>query len=152
MRAKFDFILRVLIALCAAGVIAAFFQPWVKGPGGPVSAPHLREVLEGPHKLLSLFNQDNRVSLNYRLAPYLWALPVSAGTTMVLTLIPGGPALPALVTGGVAWVSSAYFRSEVRQMPFHREGPGVGMTQRLGMLLLLFGVLRLLLRRKGKRW
>ncbi len=151
MRAKFDFILRILIALCAAGVIAAFFQPWVKGPGGPVSAPHLRETLEGPHKLLSLFKQDNRVSLNYRLAPYLWALPASAGMTLVLTLIPGGPALPALVTGGVAWVSTAYFQSEVRQMPFHREGPGVGLTQRLGYLLLLFSVLRIPLGGKGRR-
>jgi hypothetical protein len=152
MRERIDGVLRVLVVLCAMGLIFAFYRPWVTGPGGGVSAPQLRQTLEGPHKFLSLFKKDSRISRNHALAPYLYVIPVSAGGAALWTLWPAAPVLPGFIVGGLAVGGALYLREEVTHIPFHRESEGVGLTLRLGYVLMAVSTLRILTRKKsGKR-
>jgi hypothetical protein len=153
MRKAIHTFLRFLTVICSIALIMAFYQPWVMGPGGGINAPDLREALHGPHTFLSLFTHDSKVSRNYRLAPWLWAIPASAGVTVVTAAFPlttALPAIPALLTGLGAAGAAEYFHQEVKAMPLYHEGKGVGLTQRLGFILFGLSVLQMLFRLKGK--
>jgi hypothetical protein len=147
MRAQIDKGLRALVLLCALGLGLAFFRPWVMSPGGGVAAPQLRETLQGPQKFLSFFNKNNRLSRNHALTPYLWSIPIGAGVVGVIALLPAGPALPGLLVGAMTAGEAAYVRQEVKGIPFHHEGPGVRLTQRLGYFLTLLSLVRFFTRR-----
>jgi hypothetical protein len=142
MRATLDGILRVLTIVCACGVLYGYFQPWVMGPGGGVPPARLRETMEGPHKFLSLFNKDNHVSRNYALAPYLIAVPIGAGLAGATTLLPGPTHWVGIAASIVCVASAKYLRSEVKEMPFHKEGLGAAHTEKLGYILFALSVLR----------
>lgn len=151
MRDRLDGGLRAIVVLCAAALIFAFYRPWVIGPGGGLPASELRQALDGPHKFLSLFKKDSRISRNHELAPYLYAIPVSAGGAALWTLLPAASAWPGLVVGGVAVVGAKYLRNEVVHIPLHREGEGVGMTLRLGWVLIGVSAMRFFTRRSAAK-
>jgi|GEM_PF-4617893 len=142
---------RIIIGICAVALIAVFFQPWVRGPGGGISAPRLRENLEGTHHFLSVFKKKNRVSHNYAIAPWLWAIPGTAGVTLVAAAIPIFPLWPGFLAGGAAIGASRYLQAEVERIPFHRAAEGPGRTERLGYVLSVFTAMGMVTRRRTRR-
>jgi hypothetical protein len=150
MRSRLDTGLRIMVALGCLALAFAFFQPWIQGPGGPISAPHLRENLEGPHRFLSLFSGETAVSRNYALAPWLWAIPAAAGLALLFAAFPHSPAWPGGLCGLISIAAALYLRREVAAMPFHREAWGTGLTLRLGAVLLALSLLRTFTRRGRK--
>ena len=71
-------------AVLAAVMLLSFFMPWLYSMGAPVRAHEIRERLAGPHKLLSAIKAGSRVSRDYELSIFLYAVPVLAGLVLVL--------------------------------------------------------------------
>lgn len=134
----------LLEAALALGLLYSFFQPWLHSMGKPVSGPEIREMLEGPHRLVSLFKAGSRVSADYRLAPFLWAVPVSAGCVLAAMALRKYRAWMAILPGAVALAAFYFLKREVAGFPFHRLAWGSYLALWVGAGLVLSPLLRLI--------
>lgn len=136
--------LRLLDGALAAVLILSFNMPWLSFLGSPVKAHEIRERLRGPHRLVSAFTDDSRISLDYSLSILLWIVPCAAGLVLVLVLARGGNAWSSLAAGAAAGAAFLFLRFELRAYPFQRLEEGAYLALAAGAGLLLVGALRLL--------
>jgi hypothetical protein len=146
MKRKTGLWIPALEAALAVGLLASFFLPWLHSMGKPVTAPEIRTLLEGPHRLISIFNAGSRVSADYRLSVFLWAVPITAGCVLVALLLRRYRAWMAALAGAVAVVAFVFLRNEIAAFPFHRLAWGSYLAVSAGCGLLLSPLLRLLAR------
>jgi hypothetical protein len=78
-------------------------------------------------------------------------VPGSASLAGVAALIPGSTPWLGIASGVAAVTCAWYLRSEVTEMPFHREGHGAVHTERLGYILFALSTLRGWVRPRRKR-
>ena len=135
-------------ALAAALMLLSFFMPWLYSMGSPIAAYRIRERLAGPHRLISAFTDGSRISQDYRLAVFLYAIPACAGLILALLLARRYRAWMGLLAGGLTGAAFLFLRGEVAAMPFHRLGWGPYLALLSGAGLALFPLLRLV---SGKR-
>lgn len=137
-----------LEAILAAGLLVSFFLPWLSFLGAPVPAHRIRETLEGPHRLLSAFTRNSQVSLDYSLSLFLWAVPFTAASVLVLALLRRSRAwagfsafavaspLASLAAGLAAVAAFLFLRVELRSYPFQKLEEGAWMALLAGLGLL----------------
>ncbi|MDB5048382.1 MAG: hypothetical protein JWO30_1453 [Fibrobacteres bacterium] len=130
-------------AALAALLLLSFFMPWLYSMGHPVAAHQIRERLAGPHRLISTFISGSRVSRDYRLSIFLYAVPFCAG--LVLALVAAGKYRPWMgaLAGGVALIAVYFLRGEVAGFPFHRLAAGAYLAMAAGIGLAVSPLLRL---------
>lgn len=132
-----------LEALLAVALLLSFFLPWLHSMGKPVSAPEIRGLLEGPHRLVSLFGRGSRVSTDYRLSILLWAVPIAAGCMLMAIPLRRYRAWMAPVAGGLGVAAFFFLRNEIAAFPFHRLAWGAYLAVSAGCALLASPLLRL---------
>jgi hypothetical protein len=137
---------RWMEAALAATLLVSFFQPWFYSMGTPIAAHEIRERLAGPHRLLSAFTSGTRLSLDYRLSLFLWAVPVCAGLVLALILIRRYRPWAGFVAGAVGVVAFFFLRGEVAAFPFHRMAGGAYLALTAGAGLALTPITGLLRR------
>jgi hypothetical protein len=122
----------------AAAMLLSFFTPWLYSLGNPVAAYQIRENLAGPHRLASVFTRDSRLSQDYRLSWFLYAIPL--GAALILAGLALGKyrawmGFPAAILTVAAFL---FLRGEVAAMPFQRLawGPYLAMASGVGLALL----------------
>jgi hypothetical protein len=130
-------------AALAALMLLSFFMPWLYSMGSPVAAHQIRERLAGPHRLISAFTSGSRVSRDYRLSLFLYAVPLCAA--LVLALVLAGRYRPwtGVLAGGVALVAVYFLRGEAASIPFHRLAAGAYLAVASGIGLALSPMFRL---------
>ncbi|HKP97380.1 MAG TPA: hypothetical protein VJ385_16660 [Fibrobacteria bacterium] len=124
-------------AALAALMLLSFFMPWLYSMGSPVAAHEIRERLAGPHRLLSAFTSGSRISQDYRLSAFLYAVPVAAG--LVLALVLAGRYRPwmGVLAGGAGLAAFWFLRGEAAAFPFHRLAAGAYLAAASGAGLAL---------------
>ena len=137
-------VLSVTVAALAAVLLLSFFRPWLTSLGKPVSGPEIRSMLEGPHRLISLFDSGSRVSADYRLSAFLWAVPGAAACVLAAIALRRFRAWMAALAGAVAVAAFFFLKREVAGFPFHRLAWGSYLALAAGAGLLLSPLLRLL--------
>jgi asparagine N-glycosylation enzyme membrane subunit Stt3 len=110
---------RAAEALLALGLLLSFFAPWLRSLGKPVAGPEIRTMLEAPHRLVSVFNPHSRVSADYRLSLFLWAVPIAAGLVLFAIALGRYRSWMGLLAGGVAVAAFIYLKRELAAFPFH---------------------------------
>lgn len=133
-------------ALLAAGMLLSFFAPWIYSLGAPVKAHEIRDRLAGPHKLLSAFTRHSRISDDYRMSIFLYAVPAAAALVLILIGMKRyRPWIGALA--GVAGVAAFLFlRGEIANLPFHRLAWGAYAAMGAGTGLAISPAFRLFTR------
>jgi hypothetical protein len=129
-------------ALLALGLLLSFFAPWLRSLGKPVAGPGIRALLEGPHRLVSIFNPHSRVSMDYSLSLLLWAVPVAAGLVLIAIALRRYRGWMGLLAGCVAVLAFIYLKRELSGFPFHRLAWGSYAALTAGAGLSLSPVLR----------
>ncbi len=124
--------------MLAGLLLLSFFLPWLYSMGAPVAAHQIRERLEGPHHLFSAFTIGKRVSRDYHLAVFLYAIPICAALILFLIFIRRYRAWAGLLAGTVAVIAFIFLRGEVAEFPFHRlaTGPYLALASGLGLAVL----------------
>ncbi len=122
-------------ALLAAGLLVSFFLPWIYSMGTPLRIHQIRERLSGPHRLLSAFSSGSRVSSDYRLSLYLYAIPIAAGLLLLLIGFRKYRPWIGFAVGGLAVGAFWFLRAEVAAFPFHRMAVGsyVALASGIGL-------------------
>jgi hypothetical protein len=129
-------------ALLALGLLLSFFAPWLRSLGKPVAGPEIRALLEAPHRLVSIFNPHSRVSEDYRLSLFLWAVPIAAGLVLVAIALGRYRGWMGLLAGCVAVVAFIYLKRELAGFPFHQLAWGSYSALSAGAALSLSPLLR----------
>jgi hypothetical protein len=127
---------RRLQAILSACLLASFFLPWMSVLGSPVAAHGIRERLRGPHQLVSAFTRNSRISLDYSLSLFLWAVPLTAGLALALCLIRRDRSWAGLLAGLAATAAFAFLRVELRAYPFQRLEAGAYLALASGLALM----------------
>jgi hypothetical protein len=130
-------------AVLAAVLLLSFFMPWLYSMGAPVRAHEIRERLEGPHKLFSAFSTGSRVSRDYELSIFLYAVPVLAGLVLALVILGRYRPWMGFLAGATALAAFIFLRGEVRSFPFHRLASGSYVALATGAALALSPLLRI---------
>lgn len=133
-------------AALALGLLVGFFFPWLRSMGNPVSAPEIRDLLAGPHRFLSSFHAGSRISADYRLSLFLWAVPIAAAGILVAIALRRYRNWMAIAAGGLAVVSFCFLHHEIEGFPFHRLAWGSYLALTLGIALLASALGRILSR------
>lgn len=131
-------------ALLALGLFLSFFAPWLRSMGKPVAGPEIRVLLEAPHRLVSLFHAHSRVSVDYRLSLFLWAVPIAAGLVLLAIAIRRYRGWMGLAAGCVAVAAFIYLKRELAGFPFHELAWGAYAALAAGAALSLSPLLRFL--------
>lgn len=131
-------------AALALGLLLCFFFPWLHSMGKPVSAPEIRSLLEGPHRLFSAFHPGSRISVDYRLSALLWMLPLAAGCILAAIALRRYRGWMAALAGALAVAAFFFLQHEVDGFPFHRLAWGAYLALGLGVALLLSALRRVL--------
>ena len=133
-------------ALLAAGMLLSFFTPWLYSLGAPVMAHEIRERLAGPHKFLSAFTRNSRISEDYRMSIFLYAVPSAAALVLILIgLRRYRPWIGALA--GAAGLAAFFFlRGEIATLPFHRLAWGAYAAMGTGVGLVVSPAVRIITR------
>jgi hypothetical protein len=129
-------------ALLALGLLLSFFAPWLRSLGKPVAGPEIRNMLEAPHRLVSLFHTHSRVSADYRLSLFLWAVPIAAGLVLVAIAFGRYRGWMGLLAGCVAVIAFIYLQRELAGFPFHSLAWGAYAALSAGAALTLSPLLR----------
>jgi hypothetical protein len=129
-------------ALLALGLLLSFFAPWLRSLGKPVAGPEIRDLLAGPHRLVSLFHAHSRVSVDYRLSLLLWAVPVAAGLILVAIGLRRYRGWMGLLAGCVTLTAFLYLKRELSGFPFHQLAWGAYAALSAGVALSLSPLLR----------
>jgi hypothetical protein len=129
-------------ALLALGLFLSFFAPWLRSLGKPVPGPEIRDLLEGPHHLVSLFNHHSRVSVDYRLSLLLWAVPVAAALVLFAIGLRRYRGWMGLLAGCVTVAAFIYLKRELSGFPFHHLAWGSYAALSAGAALSLSPLLR----------
>ena len=129
-------------ALLALGLLLSFFAPWLHSLGKPVAGPEIRKLLEAPHRLVSIFNHGSRVSTDYRLSLFLWAVPIAAGLVLIAIALGRYRSWIGLLAGCVAVASFFYLKRELAGFPFHHLAWGSYAALTAGVGLSLSPLLR----------
>ena len=124
-------------ALAGLLLLLSFFMPWLYSMGTPVAAHEIRERLAGPHRLVSTFASGSKVSRDYDLALWLYAIPVVAGLVVLLVLLGRYRSWIGLTAGAVGLGCFLFLRSEVGDIPFHRLASGSYLAFASGAALAL---------------
>ncbi len=132
-------------ALLAGLMLFSFFMPWLYSMGTPVAAHEIRERLAGPNRLISAFGAGagSKVSRDYELSLFLYAIPVLAGLVLILVLIGKYRPWIGFLAGATALAAFVFLRGEVQNFPFHRLAPGSYVALATGAALALSPLLRL---------
>jgi hypothetical protein len=130
-------------AALALGLLFSFFLPWLHSMGQPVSGPGIRDLLAGPHRLVSLFNSASRISADYRLSLFLWAVPLAAGCILMAIAFRRYRAWMAVLAGGLAVAAFFFLRHEIEGYPFHRLAWGSYLALTIGIALAMAPFLRM---------
>jgi hypothetical protein len=130
-------------AVLAALLLSSFFMPWLYSMGKPVAAHEIRELLSGPHRLFSAFTSGTRVSHDYHLSIYLYAVPACAAVVILLVLIGRFRPWMGALAGAVALAAVYFLKGEVAAFPFHRLAAGAYLAAVAGIGLALSPVFRL---------
>lgn len=133
-------------AALALGLLAGFFFPWLRSLGNPVSAPEIRDLLAGPHRLLSSFHAGSRISTDYRLSLFLWAVPMAAAGILIAIALRRYRDWMSVAAGGLAVTAFFFLRHEVEGFPFHRLAWGSYLALALGIALVVSALGRILSR------
>ncbi len=131
-------------ALLALGLFLSFFAPWLRSMGKPVAGPEIRALLEAPHRLVSLFNSHSRVSADYRLSIFLWAVPIAAGLVLLAIALRRYRGWMGILAGCVAMAAFVYLKRELAGFPFHELAWGSYSALAAGAALSLSPFLRFL--------
>lgn len=128
-----------LDAALALSLLGSFFLPWLSFLGTPVAAHEIRDRLRGPHRLLSAFTEGSRVSLDYNLSLFLWAVPLAAALAVAACLFRRARpwSAPLAAIAGLAGIAAFLFlRLELRGYPFQRleEGAWAALGAGIGLL------------------
>jgi hypothetical protein len=125
-------------AALAVAMLLSFFTPWLYSMGNRLAAYQIREHLAGPHRLISRFTQGSRISQDYRLSLFLYAIPICAG--LILAMLALGKyrawmGLPAAIMTVAAFV---FLRGEAAAMPFQELawGPYLALASGVGLALI----------------
>lgn len=135
--------LRILEGALAAAVLYAWTLPWLAFLGSPVRPGEIRERLRGPHRIVSAFTSDSRISLDYALSAWLWAVPCAACIALAFRLLRRRTAWPALAAGAAAVSAFLFLRIRLRAYPFQRLEDGAWLVLAAGIGLLAVGALRM---------
>ena len=129
-------------AALAALMLLSFFMPWLYSMGTPIAAHEIRERLAGPHRFLSTFTSGTRVSLDYHLSLFLYAVPFGAVLVLILVLL--GRYRPWIGgVGGIAALVAVYFlHGEAAAIPFHHLARGAYLAAAVGAGLTISTLLR----------
>jgi hypothetical protein len=130
-------------AALAALMLLSFFMPWLYSMGTPIRAHEIRERLAGPHKLFSAFTAGSRVSRDYELSIFLYAVPAVAVLVLVLVVIGKYRPWMGFFAGATALAAFVFLRGEVQSFPFHRLASGSYMALATGAALALSPLLRI---------
>lgn len=123
-------------ALLAAGMLLSFFAPWLYSLGAPIRAHEIRERLAGPHKLLSVFTADSRISENYRMSIFLYAVPLASALVLILIGMRRYRPWIGALAGASGVAAFLFLRGEVAALPFHRLAWGAYAAMGAGAGLL----------------
>ncbi|MEO6098458.1 MAG: hypothetical protein ABIW76_23425 [Fibrobacteria bacterium] len=127
----------------AALMLLSFFMPWLYSMGAPIRAHEIRERLAAPHKLFSAFTAGSRVSRDYELSVFLYAVPVLAGLVLLLVIIGRYRPWMGFLAGATALAAFFFLRGEVQSFPFHRLASGSYVALATGAALALSPLLRI---------
>jgi hypothetical protein len=146
-------LLRWIEAACAGLLLWSCFLPWLSVMGTPVAAHRIREQLEGPHRFVSFFARDSRISFDYSISLWLRVLPFAAAAVLLASLWqrarrPSLPGAALQVSGGVlcglgALIAYLYLRSEAGDWPFVHLAYGSRLAALTGAALAAASSLRL---------
>ena len=134
---------RIPEAALALGLLLSFFLPWLYSMGKPVAAPGIRRLLEGPHRLVSVFHGSSRVSADYQLSICLWAVPSVAAFLLAAIAFRSYRAWMAPLAGTAAMAAFFYLRREADAFPFVRLAWGSYAAAAAGAGLVLSPLRRL---------
>jgi asparagine N-glycosylation enzyme membrane subunit Stt3 len=129
-------------ALLALGLFLSFFAPWLRSLGKPVAGPEIRTLLEAPHRLVSIFHPHSRVSADYRLSAFLWAVPIAAALVLIAIALGRYRGWMGLLAGCVAATAFIYLKRELAGFPFHHLAWGSYVALMAGVGLSLSPLLR----------
>lgn len=130
-------------AALAGLMLFSFFMPWLYSMGKPIAAHEIRERLAGPSRLISAFGAGSKVSRDYELSIFLYAIPVLAGLVLILVLIGKYRPWIGFLAGATALAAFLFLRGEVQSFPFHRLASGSYVALAAGAALALSPLLRL---------
>lgn len=130
-------------AILAGLLLLSFFMPWLYSMGRPIAAHEIRERLAGPSRLISTFTSGSRVSRDYELSIFLYAIPVLASLILILVLIGKYRPWIGFLAGAAALAAFLFLRGEAQSFPFHRLAPGSYLALAAGAALALSPLLRL---------
>jgi hypothetical protein len=130
-------------AALAGLMLLSFFMPWLNSMGKPVAAHEIRDLLAGPHRLISTFASGSRVSRDYDLALWLYAIPVVAGLVVLLVILGRYRPWVGLLAGAVGLGAFLFLRGEIGDIPFHRLASGSYLALASGAALALSTLLRI---------
>ena len=142
MAKKRSFPQPVIEAVLAAALLVSFFLPWLHSMGKPVAAHEIRALLEGPHRLLSMFDSGSRVSTDYRLSILLWGVPATAGCVLIAIGLKRYRAWMGLAAGATALVAFFFLKGEIAAFPFHRLAGGSYLAFAAGFGLAMAPIVR----------
>ena len=131
-------------AALAAGLSVSFFMPWIYSLGTPLRIPEIRERLAGPHRLLSAFTSGSRVSSDYRLSIWLYAIPIAAVLVLLLIGMKRYRPWMGILAGAGAVVAYFFLKGEVASFPFHKMASGARLALGTGSGLAGMGIWRLI--------
>ena len=129
-------------AAIALLMLVSFFMPWLYSMGKPVAAHEIRKHLEGPHRLISHFTSGTRVSRDYELSIFLYAVPAAAAIILLLVLVGKYRPWMGFLAGSIALGAFVFLRGEVQSIPFHRLASGSYLALGAGAALAVSPLLR----------
>ena len=129
-------------AALAAALLVSFFKPWIYSLGTPLRIPEIRERLAGPHRLLSAFTSGSRVSADYRLSIWLYAIPIAAVLVLLLIGMNRYRGWMGALAGAGAVVAYFFLKGEVASFPFHKMAAGANLALGTGTGLVVMGIWR----------
>jgi hypothetical protein len=129
-------------AALAALMLVSFFMPWLYSMGTPIAAHEIRERLAGPNRLISAFSAGSRVSRDYELSMFLYAVPLLAGLVLILVLLGRYRPWIGFLAGATGLAAFLFLRGEVQTFPFHRLASGSYLALASGASLALSPLLR----------
>jgi hypothetical protein len=129
-------------AVLASLMLLSFFMPWLYSMGKPVAAHEIRERLAGPHRLISTFTSGTRVSRDYELSLFLYAVPAVAAIVLLLVLLGRYRPWMGFLAGATALAAFLFLRGEVQGFPFHRLASGSYVALATGAALAVSPLLR----------
>lgn len=130
-------------AILAGLMLLSFFMPWLYSMGTPIAAHEIRERLAGPSRFISAFTSGSRVSRDYELSIFLYAIPVLAGLVLILVLLGKYRPWIGFLAGVTALAAFLFLRGEAQSFPFHRLAPGSYVALATGLALALSPLLRI---------